>query len=96
MSPTGSIAPKWVTQHALGLWTSEVAFYALDALYEYDLDTAQKRIRYHISVLDAAKNDVASKTLVNDDIITLKKLLSLAQNLGKVSRVSDNPQQTSA
>jgi Mg-chelatase subunit ChlD len=91
LSPKGHIAPKWVAQHALGLWTSEVVFYALDDLYEKELDTAEKRIQTHISVLETAKNNVVSEQLA-DDVITLKNFRSLAQNLGKRKGVSDSPQ----
>ncbi len=91
LSPKGQIAPKWVAQHALGLWTSEVAFYTLDDLYENDLDTAEKRIQAHISVLETAKNSVPSKQLA-DDVITLKKFRSLAQNLGKAGSAADTSQ----
>lgn len=92
LSKKGQIAPKLVTQHALGLWTSEVTFFALDSLYENNLYMAGKHIKDYISVLEIAKkNSLASKQLV-DDIITLKKFLSLAQNLGKRKGVSDIPQ----
>jgi len=90
--PKGQIAPQWVAQHALGLWTSEEIFYALDDLYDNDLDTAEKRISHHISVIEAAINNIASEQL-RDDVITLKKFRSLAQNLGKVESSSDSPQQ---
>jgi len=87
LSPKGNIAPKSVTQHALGLWTSEVAFYALDDLYENDLNTAEERIQAHILVLENANNNVAS---AKGDVVTLRKFRSIAQNLGKTSSTSDN------
>ena len=92
LSPKGNIAPKWVTQHALGLWTSEVAFYALDDLYENDLDTAEKRLQAHISVLETAKNNFP---LIKGDVVTLKKLGSLARNLGKRGSHTDYSQRGS-
>ncbi|MEK8016683.1 MAG: VWA domain-containing protein [Candidatus Parabeggiatoa sp.] len=92
LSLKGNIAPKWVTQHALGLWTSEVAFYALDDLYENDLDTAEKRLQAHISVLETAKNNFP---LIKGDVVTLKKLGSLARNLGKRGSRTDYPQRSS-
>ncbi|MEK8021505.1 MAG: VWA domain-containing protein, partial [Candidatus Parabeggiatoa sp.] len=91
LSPKGQIASKWVAQHALGLWTSEVAFYALDDLYEDNLYKAEKRIKHYISVLEFAKDNLASEQLA-DDIITLNKFISLAQNLGKRKGISDIPQ----
>jgi len=63
--------------------------YALDDLYDNDLETAEKRIDTHISVLETAKNHLAPEPLA-DDIITLKNFSSLAQNLGKKASVSDN------
>lgn len=87
----GQIAPQIVAQHALGLWTSEVVDYALDDLYETDLNTAEKRIRVHISILESA----ASESL-KGDIITLRNFLTLTQNLGTVVNVSDNPQESLA
>lgn len=93
LSPKGQIEPNWVAQHALGLWTSEVVFYALDDLYENDLDTAEKRIQAHISVLETAKTRLAlAKKQLADDVITLKKFRSLAQNLGKAGSAADTAQ----
>ncbi|MDJ0519897.1 MAG: VWA domain-containing protein [Trichodesmium sp. MO_231.B1] len=93
LSPSGNLPSDLVTEHALGLWTSEVAFYILDDLYESDLETAEKRIENHITVLKSANYYLDSEP-IEDDVITLRKLLSLAQNLGKVGTSSDTyPQQ---
>lgn len=92
LSPKGRITQEWVTQHALGLRTSEVIFYALDDLYENDLDTAEKRIERHLSVLDVAKNDFVSDDSAEQlrkDVVTLNKFRSLAQNFGKPVKGDD-------
>ncbi|OQW87987.1 MAG: hypothetical protein BWK78_08630 [Thiotrichaceae bacterium IS1] len=85
LSPTGQIEPQWVVQHALGLWTSEVASYTLNDVEAQDLKTAEKRIQAHLSVLDTAKSDLTFQHVakLTDDIITLNKLLSLAKNLNQ-------------
>jgi WD40 repeat protein/Mg-chelatase subunit ChlD len=91
LSKKGPIAPQWVTQHALGLWTSEVASYALYDVEANDLATAEKRINAHISILETARTHLTPKTPVTsvapvklvDDIITLTKFLSLAKNLNQ-------------
>jgi Mg-chelatase subunit ChlD len=91
LSPEGKIKPQWVTQHALGLWTSEVASYALYDVEANDLKTAEKRIQNHISVLETARTHLMPKTpaaslapvKLVDDIITLTKFLSLAKNLNQ-------------
>ncbi len=90
LSPNGTLPPNVITQHALGLWTSEIAFFALDDLYEHDLKTAQTRIQQHISVLDAANAEFQSPHLA-DDIITLKNFVSLTNNLGRVKSFSEQP-----
>ncbi len=92
LSSSGNLPSDLVAEHALGLWTSEVAFYILDDLYESDLETAEKRIENHITVLKSANSYLDSEP-IRDDVITLKKLLSLAQNLGKVGMSSDTPRQ---
>lgn len=94
LSPKGYITQEWVAQHALGLRTSEVIFYALDDLYENDLATAEERIKRHISVLKLAKNDLESDDAseqLRKDVVTLYKFHSLAQNLGKAENSSENP-----
>ena len=104
LTPKGQIEPAMVVQHALGLHTSEEIFYALDDLYVGDLDTAEKRIEAHITLLESYKtylqptsrsaspNCYLKQTVLanmKDDIITLGKFLSLAQNLGKPYGISD-------
>jgi hypothetical protein len=91
LSQQGQIGPQWVVQHALGLWTSEVASYALYDVEANDMATAEKRIQAHISVLETAKTHLTPTTpaasivpmKLVDDIITLNKFLSLAQNMTK-------------
>jgi hypothetical protein len=86
---SGTIPADVVTLHGLGLWTSEVTFYALDDLYQRDLDTAQTRLAKHIQVLESAKAHLAAVQL-SDDIVSLRKLVSLTGNLGKVRRFSED------
>ncbi|MGK7905532.1 MAG: VWA domain-containing protein [Hormoscilla sp.] len=88
LSASGKLPADLVVEHALGLWTSEVAFYALEDLYQNDVDTAKKRIEKHVDLLTAA-NDKLSSEQIADDKITLKKFVSLAENLGKVKAASD-------
>lgn len=84
LSLKGQIEPQWVVQHALGLWTSEVASYALNDVEADDLKTAEQRIQAHISVLETAESHLTSQQpVLRDDIITLNKFLSLAKNLNQ-------------
>lgn len=94
LSASGKLPADLVVEHALGLWTSEVAFYALEDLYQNDVDTAKKRIEKHVALLSAA-NDKLSSEQIADDKITLKKFVSLAENLGKVKISSDDSSQRS-
>ncbi|MBD2606332.1 VWA domain-containing protein [Scytonema hofmannii FACHB-248] len=84
----GNLPLDLVVEHSLALWTSEVAFYVLDDLYEKDTNTAQKRIEKHVSLLRAASSNLASHYIV-DDAVTLSKFASLLGNLGKVRLISD-------
>ena len=86
----GKLPPELITEHALGLWTSEVVFYALDDLYQADLTTAEARIQRHISALISANAELSSQQLT-DDIVTLEKFQLLSQNLGKVKQFGDTP-----
>jgi Mg-chelatase subunit ChlD len=86
----GQLPPGALVQHALGLWTSEVVFYALDDLYQEDLHTARERIEEHINLLESANADLSSEQL-KDDVATLRKFLVLAENLGQVWIVYDEP-----
>ena len=81
LSIPGNLPEDLVVGHALALWTSEVAFWTLDDLYENDLDTAKKRIENHVSILESANRDLNSDD-VRDDAISLRKFVSLAGNLG--------------
>jgi len=96
LSPKGQIVPQLVTQHALGLWTSEVVSDTLLDIEADDLVRAEKRIQAHISVLDTAISHFTPQTLdgapakLVDDVITLNKLLSLAKHVRKVSDTKDS------
>lgn len=89
--PNGDLPNTLISQHALALWTSEVTFFALDDLYLQDFKTAESRIQNHVTVLELA-NDQFSSQLIQDDIITLNKFLTLAYNLGKPKAMSDQNQ----
>ncbi len=84
----GNLPSDLVIEHSLALWTSEVAFYVLDDLYDKDIKTAQKRIEKHVSLLRAASSNLESD-YVADDAVTLSKFASLFENLGQVQLVSD-------
>ena len=88
LSFAGNLPSDLVVEHGLSLWTSEIAFYALDDLYQEDINTAKNRIENHVDFLSYVNNDLSSAYLT-DDIITLNKFLSLTQNLGQVRLVSD-------
>ncbi|HYX18565.1 MAG TPA: VWA domain-containing protein [Nostoc sp.] len=88
LSFPGNLPLDLVIEHSLALWTSEVAFYVLDDLYENDISTAQKRIDKHVSLLRAANSDLVSD-YIGDDAVTLSKFASLFENLGKAQLVSD-------
>ncbi|MDZ8141006.1 MAG: VWA domain-containing protein, partial [Nostoc sp. DedQUE04] len=92
LTPRGNLPPDLVVRQALGLWTSEVAFYALDDLYQQDLVTAETHIQNHVSLLGTINADLQSES-ISDDMITLRKFVSLAQNLGKLTSNSDRPSQ---
>ncbi len=84
----GKIPSDLVAEHGTGLWTSEVIFYAIDDLYEGDINTFKKRIENHIKVLENVGLKLRS-SYIADDKIVLGKFLSLADNLGKVNSGSD-------
>ncbi|NEO69254.1 VWA domain-containing protein [Moorena sp. SIO3H5] len=88
LSFSGDLPTNLVVEHALALWTSEVAFYALDDLYQKDFDTANKRIDHHVNLLKDAKTHLSSEAIA-DDMIILNKFRSLAGNLGKPRLISD-------
>jgi uncharacterized protein YegL len=76
----GQLPEAVVAAHAIGLWTSEVTFYALDDLYENDRATAKERLNRHIKALRTAGQYVPAPELA-DDQVTLMKLISLTDNL---------------
>ncbi|MFF9123869.1 VWA domain-containing protein [Streptomyces sp. NPDC014889] len=85
-----TLAEETVTVHAMGLWTSEVTFHALDDLYDRDRDTATKRLRQHIEVLRAAHSRLPAREF-RDDQVTLQKLITLTGSLDTVVSFSDQP-----
>lgn len=89
LSMNGTIPSDVVLLHGLGLWTSEVTFYALDDLYQNDYDTASKRINEHIKIMEVAARSVSYPLLI-DDITSLRKFNSLAMNLGQLVSFSED------
>lgn len=82
---SGKIPSDTIVEHALGLWSSEVIFYALDDLRQRDLNTASTRIEQHIALLSQPNVGFSSPQLSND-ITTLRKFSVLAQNLPNIYR----------
>ncbi|MGC9350230.1 MAG: VWA domain-containing protein [Anaerolineae bacterium] len=69
-----------VVKHALGLWTSDVAFYTLDDLAEDDLATADARLGAYVAQLQAI-NDELKRVWLIEDIEILEKISGLVQRL---------------
>ncbi|MFE2507846.1 VWA domain-containing protein [Streptomyces naganishii] len=86
-----TLPEETVTVHAVGLWTSEVTFQALDDLYDRDRDAATKRLTHHIQVLRAAHSRLPAKEF-RDDQVTLQKLITLTGTLDTRVSFSDMPQ----
>jgi uncharacterized protein YegL len=82
LTPVGEIPETTVAVHAIGLWTSEITFYALDDLYQYDRATAKERLSQHIKMLQSAHKMVPAPQFV-DDQVTFAKLISLSENLDR-------------
>lgn len=80
LTPLGTIPADTVTVHAVGMWTSEVTFYALDDLYQHDRATAKQRLSQHLNVLQTAHTMLPAAQF-RDDQVTIAKLISLSQNL---------------
>jgi uncharacterized protein YegL len=78
----GRIPAEAVQSHALGLRTSEVTFYAIDDLYQNDLDTAKTRLTRHADLLGDVFEQYQVPQFQNDQV-TVRKLISLAGNLGR-------------
>lgn len=87
-----SIAPEIVFAHAVGLWTSEITFYALDDLYQNDRETASSRLEGHAETLLHA-HSLAPSAQFGDDRVTFLKLISLTKNLGQFQAFSDGGNQ---
>jgi Mg-chelatase subunit ChlD len=90
LSSPGVIDAELVVQHALGLWSSEIAFYTLDDLYQKDFQTAKDRIANHVKLLRAANGDLESE-FIADDIVVFEKFMSLSENLGRRLLASEPP-----
>jgi len=54
LSENCTISRGVVHAHAIGLWTSEATFYALDDLYANDRDAAKRRLSNHAKRLQSA------------------------------------------
>ncbi|WP_086666786.1 VWA domain-containing protein [Lentzea kentuckyensis] len=88
LGPDTTIAAETVFAHAVGLWTSEVTFYALDDLYQNDRESAGRRLAEHVEVLSAAHSQVPAPQF-RDDQTTFRKLISLSSNLGQIQAWTD-------
>lgn len=82
LTTSGVIPEATVVAHAIGLWTSEVTFYALDDLYQQDRATAQKRLTQHAGMLQSLHKILPVQQFL-DDQVTVSKLISLSGNLGR-------------
>jgi von Willebrand factor type A domain len=82
LTPDGAIPDSVAAAHAVGLWTSEVTFYALDDLYANDRTTAKERLTRHIAALELAHKTVPARQFL-DDQVTFRKFVTLSSNLGQ-------------
>ncbi len=85
----GQIAPNVVVEDALGLRTSEVIFWALNNLRQKNKAASVAQLTNHIATMTDLNKDLNSQQL-QDDIITLRKFITLASNLGRPLTVSDS------
>ncbi len=69
-----------VFQHGLSLWSSDVAFYALDDLDQEDYATASARLATHARGLEDAYTGW-QRSWLSDDIATVQKLALLGDSL---------------
>jgi Mg-chelatase subunit ChlD len=69
-----------IIQHAVGLWSSDVAFYTLDDLAQDDRETASARLAAHAASL-AAAHDEWQRSWLDDDTVTMRRLSLLAESL---------------
>jgi Mg-chelatase subunit ChlD len=83
-----TIPADTVFAHAVGLWTSEITFYALDDLYQDDREAAWRRLAEHVEILGAAHAHFPAPQF-RDDQMTIRKLISLTSNLGLVQAWTD-------
>jgi uncharacterized protein YegL len=89
LTEAGTIPAEAVLAHAVGLRTSEITFYALDDLYQNDRETAKTRLSNHIQILEAAYR-YQPVAQFRDDQVTVRKLMSLAANLGQPFRLAED------
>jgi Mg-chelatase subunit ChlD len=89
LTPAGAILDSTVVAHAIGLWTSEITFYALDDLYQDDRATAQERLTRHANTLQALHR-IMPVSQFRDDQVTVTKLVSLSGNLGRPMALRDS------
>ncbi|MEV8033660.1 VWA domain-containing protein [Streptomyces sp. NPDC086182] len=88
LSQALTLSEETVTVHAVGLWTSEVTFYALDDLYDHDKVAAKDRLTRHLKALEDAHSHLPAKEF-RDDQVTLRKFMTLAGTLGSAVFMSD-------
>lgn len=82
LTKPGTIPADAVVAHTMSLRTSEVVFYGIDDLYQNDLTTAKRRLNDHAEALAQAHHHHPFDQF-RDDRVTLRKFLSLADNLGQ-------------
>jgi hypothetical protein len=76
----GPLSPRLVRLHAVGLWTSEVAFYARDDVLQADWTTAAERLAQHAAQIETVNATLVAPRLV-EDVATLRALQALAASL---------------
>ncbi|MCP2244077.1 von Willebrand factor type A domain-containing protein [Lentzea aerocolonigenes] len=83
-----TIDTETVFTHAVGLWTSEVVFHALEDLYHDDRAAAVRRLTGHVETLRAAHALIPARQF-HEDQVTFRKLITLANNLGLTQAWTD-------
>lgn len=84
----GTLSSDLVVQHALGFWTSEVLYWALEDINRQNYESAKIRIENHISGLENAALELESTQLF-DDVLTLRNFVSLINDLGYPIIITD-------
>jgi hypothetical protein len=96
LNKDGALGAEVTKQHAFELQTSEVVFQALNDLRQKDRDLASRRVQSHLNrtKLYAGDTSDAGTRTIRSDIVTLRKFVSLFENLGKPISSSDGAKVT--